>query len=190
MRDRLEPTFGFNLHDQNVGTRVGDSDRGVAIALLAPPFDESREVNDVRRRAMQVASVIVDAIEPRVGGHVARYDEPRRASATGPILGAIIGGAIGNAVGHKKRNKQVGTVVGAVLGGSIGADIARRQRGYGDDVRYVSREVCSVVHEQRYEERLAGYRVTYRYGGETYTTELDRDPGDLLKVQVRVTPVG
>ena len=118
------------------------------------------------------------------------YEEPRARSATGPILGAIVGGALGNAVGHKKRNKQVGTVVGAVLGGSIGADIARRHRGYGENVRYSSREVCSVVHEERHEERLAGYRVTYRYGGETYTTEMDHDPGDSLRVQVRVTPVG
>jgi uncharacterized protein YcfJ len=118
------------------------------------------------------------------------WHEPRARSATAPILGAIIGGAIGNAVGHKKRNKQVGTAVGAVLGGSIGADISRRNRGYGENVRYSTREVCSVVHEEHLEERVAGYRVTYRYGSETYTTEMDRDPGSSLRVQVRVTPVG
>lgn len=117
------------------------------------------------------------------------YQDHRARSATGPILGAIIGGAIGNAVGHKKRNKQVGTAVGAILGGSIGADIARRNRGY-EDVRYTTREVCSVIHEDRVEERLAGYRVTYRYAGETYTTEMDHDPGPRLPVRVRVTPVG
>lgn len=117
------------------------------------------------------------------------YHDERGYSATGPILGAIIGGAIGNAVGHHKRNKQVGTVVGAVLGGSIGADVARRNRGY-DDVNYTTRQVCSVVHEERQEDRLVGYRVTYRYGGETYRTEMDHDPGSSMRVQVRVTPVG
>ncbi len=117
------------------------------------------------------------------------YHESRGRSATPPILGAIIGGALGNAVGHKKRNKQVGTVVGAVLGGSIGADVARRNRRH-DDVRYTTREVCSVRHEDRREERLAGYLVTYRYGGETYTTEMDHDPGSRLRVRVSVSPVG
>ena len=117
------------------------------------------------------------------------YQEPRMRSATGPIVGAIIGGAIGNAVGHKKRNKQVGTAVGAVLGGSIGADIARR-RAAAANVRYGTEQVCSVVHEERAEERLAGYRVTYRYGGETYHTTMDRDPGTSLRVRVQVTPVG
>lgn len=118
------------------------------------------------------------------------YHDDRGRSATGPILGAIIGGAIGNAVGHKKRNKQVGTAVGAVLGGSIGADIARRHRARHADVRYTTREVCSVAYEDHVEERLTGYRVTYRYAGETYTTEMDDDPGSSLRVRVRVTPVG
>lgn len=118
------------------------------------------------------------------------YHRERGRSATGPILGAIIGGALGNAVGHKKRNKQVGTAVGALLGGSIGADVARRHRSRHDEVRYRTRQVCSVVHERHEEQRLTGYRVTYRYGGETYTTEMDHDPGDSLRVRVSVTPVG
>ncbi|MEQ8859341.1 MAG: glycine zipper 2TM domain-containing protein [Pseudomonadales bacterium] len=121
---------------------------------------------------------------------VAYYDDRGRASATGPILGAIIGGALGNAVGHKKRNKQVGTVVGAVLGGSIGADVARRNRQYAQGTRYTTEEVCSVVHEERLEEQLTGYRVTYRYAGETYYTTMNRDPGSSLRVRVNVTPVG
>ena len=119
------------------------------------------------------------------------YREPRhqRASATGPILGAIIGGAVGNAVGNGKKNKQVGAVVGAVLGGSIGADISRRHRGYhGDEVTYRTEEVCRTDREERSEERLAGYNVTYVYAGNTYTTRMKRDPGDSIRVRVRVSP--
>ncbi len=123
------------------------------------------------------------------------YHQPRshRASATGPILGAIIGGALGNAVGHNKSNKKVGAVVGAVLGGSIGADISRQRRyqryesGY-DEVRYRTEEVCSVSREVREEERADGYRVSYVYGGETYTTHMHRHPGDSIRVRVRVSP--
>jgi uncharacterized protein YcfJ len=120
---------------------------------------------------------------------VARYDEGAR-SATVPIVGAIIGGAIGNAVGHHKRNKQVGTAVGAILGGTIGADVARRSRVRYGGGGYMTREVCSVVEEERLEEQLTGYRVTYRYAGETYTTTLPDHPGENLRVRVDVTPVG
>jgi uncharacterized protein YcfJ len=128
---------------------------------------------------------------PRQQCHVQRVEHRQNAgrhSATGPIVGAIIGGALGNAVGHNKHNKQVGTVVGALLGGSIGADISRRNRSRGETVSYGNEEVCTVVNDVREEEHLLGYRVTYRYAGETYTTRMDRDPGHSLRVRVRVTP--
>ncbi|MEZ5557214.1 MAG: glycine zipper 2TM domain-containing protein [Pseudomonadales bacterium] len=117
------------------------------------------------------------------------YREPQARSATGPILGAIIGGALGNAVGHGNHNKRAATAVGAVLGGTIGYDIGRRQQGY-ETVRYGTEEVCDIVHEQRSEDRLLGYDVTYRYAGSTYSTRMDRDPGEWLRVRVQVTPVG
>lgn len=86
--DRLRPDFGFNLHDQDPATRVGDSDRGAAIALLAPAFNEARDVDDKRRRAMQVASLLVEAMEPLVGDHIAKYDDTFNPRAFGDLVGA------------------------------------------------------------------------------------------------------
>lgn len=128
--------------------------------------------------------------------HEQRVAVPRRhrASATSPIIGAILGGALGNAVGHNKRNKQVGTVIGAVLGGTIGADIGRRHSRDDDDygnrrVRYHTQEVCETSYETRTENRLSGYNVSYVYAGTTYQTQMDRDPGDSIRVRVRIRPV-
>ncbi len=118
------------------------------------------------------------------------YTDRGHRSSTAPIFGALIGGAIGNAVGHHKRNKQVGTVIGALLGGSIGADIARQNRYHSGPVSYRHEQVCTVVNEFQEEERLTGYRVRYQYAGEVYSTRMDRDPGDRLRVRVRVTPTG
>ena len=110
-------------------------------------------------------------------------------SATGPILGAIIGGAIGNAVGHSNTNKKVGVAVGALLGGSIGVDISRRHRAaHSQSVDYRTEEVCQTNYEERAEERLSGYDVRYVYGGSTYQTRMPHDPGDTLRVRVRVSP--
>ncbi|HZD05731.1 MAG TPA: M14 family zinc carboxypeptidase, partial [Longimicrobiales bacterium] len=88
VRDRLDPDFGFNLHDQNAGTRVGSSDRGVAIALLAPAFDASGEVDDLRRRAMEVIGVVVGAITPLVEDRIARYDDTFNPRAFGDLMAA------------------------------------------------------------------------------------------------------
>ncbi len=73
--DQVKPAYGFNLHDQRVGYRAGDSDRGTAIALLSPPYNHAADVNDVRTRAIEVAGVIRTALEPYLAGHIARWDE-------------------------------------------------------------------------------------------------------------------
>lgn len=80
---RLQPAFGFNLHDQNVRTPVAGTERIAAIALLAPPFDETRADNEVRLRAARVAAVVRHAVEPLVGGHLARYDDTYNPRAFG-----------------------------------------------------------------------------------------------------------
>ncbi len=123
------------------------------------------------------------------------YRRSKSRSATPGLVGAIIGGAIGNSVGHNKTNKRVGLAVGALLGGAIGNDIAKKNRGYGNDDyrrnerRYTTQEVCTVYDDWQSEERLAGYDVSYRYAGEIYTTRMDTRPGDTISVNVRVTPV-
>lgn len=88
VRDEVEPAFGFNLHDQSASLRVGDTNRGVAIALLAPAFNAARDVDPKRRRAMQVSSLLIDAMEPLVGDHIAKYDDTYNPRAFGDLMGA------------------------------------------------------------------------------------------------------
>jgi hypothetical protein len=86
VRDRIEPQFGFNLHDQGIGTRVGRSNRGAAIALLSPPFDASREINPVRQRAMELMGVMIRAMEPMVGNHITAYGDTFNPRAFGDLI--------------------------------------------------------------------------------------------------------
>ncbi|MFT4246895.1 MAG: M14 family zinc carboxypeptidase, partial [Pseudomonas sp.] len=86
LHDRVRPAFGFNLHDQRVGYRVGSSDRGAAITLLAPPFDAARSVNAVRARAIEVAAVIRLALEPSIAGHISRWDDSFNPRAFGDLM--------------------------------------------------------------------------------------------------------
>lgn len=88
VNDQLQPDFGFNLHDQSAAVRVAGTDLGVAIALLAPAFNEARDVDDKRRRAMQVATLLIEAVEPLVGQHVAKYDDSFNPRAFGDLMGA------------------------------------------------------------------------------------------------------
>lgn len=118
---------------------------------------------------------------------VAYETQPRSSHPLGTVMGGVIGGAVGNAVGHKKSNKRVGAVVGAVLGATLGNAIAASNSR--SVTRYETQERCKVYQEHREEERLVGYQVRYRYNEQTYSTRMDTDPGDTIKVRLAVSPV-
>ena len=108
-------------------------------------------------------------------------------SHTPKIIGGIIGGIVGNQFGSGSGNTAM-TAAGALLGASIARDSQYRHRRAGRSyVRAEERcEIEQVTHE---EERVDGYRVTYEYNGRTFETHSDRDPGDRIRVHVRLTPV-
>jgi hypothetical protein len=45
-------------------------------------------------------------------------------------------------------------------------------------------ERCRTTTAWRDSDRIMGYEVTYRYGGREYTTRMDHDPGNRLRVRV------
>ena len=86
LRDRLQPQFGFNLHDQNARTRAGSTGLAAGIALLAPAHDDSRSYNDTRARARLVAATIASILQLDLPGRVAKYDESFNPRAFGDLM--------------------------------------------------------------------------------------------------------
>ncbi|MHA7129427.1 M14 family zinc carboxypeptidase [Algoriphagus namhaensis] len=79
-RDSFEPEFGFNLHDQQIYYNVGNTPKQATISVLAPAYNEAREINEVRRRAMQTIVGMNEVLQQVIPGQVGQYDdsfEPR-----------------------------------------------------------------------------------------------------------------
>lgn len=110
-------------------------------------------------------------------------------SALGMIVGGVVGGAVGNQFGHSTNSK----IAGAVIGSAIGHDVASKKQvahreHRRDYPRYREERRCHTINERHTEERLTGYRVTYRYQGHTFTRRMDRDPGQRIRVRINVSP--
>ncbi len=86
LRDRLQPQFGFNLHDQNARTRAGGTGLPAGIALLAPAHDDTRSYNETRSRARLVAATIAGILQLDIPGRVAKYDESFNPRAFGDLM--------------------------------------------------------------------------------------------------------
>ena len=101
------------------------------------------------------------------------------------LVGAVIGGVIGHQFGGGS-GRDAATAAGAFIGANHAANNTYRSG------RVVEREVvetrCETVRAARYEERLDGYDVTYKYHGRLYHTRTAQHPGRTIKVRVSVTP--
>lgn len=71
----LKPKYGFNLHDQNIYYNVPGTKNPVSISLLAPAFNEERDINAVREGAMQMAVGMANLLEKYIPDAVAKYDD-------------------------------------------------------------------------------------------------------------------
>jgi uncharacterized protein YcfJ len=107
-------------------------------------------------------------------------------SVTPEIVGVLLGGAIGYQFGSG-RGQDVATVAGAVLGGSVGHDL--KVRNSRQSAVYENVERCQVVSDYNTEERIIAYDVAYRYNGQVYRTTMDHDPGERVRVAIRVNVV-
>ena len=118
-------------------------------------------------------------------------DQPARGTGAPTLLGAVIGSVIGHQIGSGRGN-DAATIAGGLIGAAIGNDSARRRNGGNYGVETYGRPVerCKTSYQQHREERIDGYRVTYRYHGQKYQTEMPHDPGRKIRVRVDVRPAG
>ena len=116
--------------------------------------------------------------------------EPRRSGGReygGAVLGGVAGALIGNQVG-KGHGREAATALGAVVGAFTGDSFSGRDRWQRDEP--AEREVTSCRDVEDVQSRIVGYRVTYDYRGQQFTTLLHDNPGRYLPVRVSVDPVG
>jgi hypothetical protein len=86
LRDRLKPSLGFNLHNQNWKTSAGRERKPASISLLAVAMDDARTETPGRTLAKKTCAVIRDAVEAWAPGQVARYDDAFEVRAFGDNL--------------------------------------------------------------------------------------------------------
>lgn len=85
LQRRTTPSFGFNLHDQELSS-VGNSHAVAAISLLAPAVNGKRRSTHVRTRAMRVAGLMSRALSHFAKGHIATYDDSYEPRAFGDSM--------------------------------------------------------------------------------------------------------
>ena len=71
----FKPHFCINLHDQRSIYAAGDTNLPAMISFLSPSFDESKSINEVRKKAMTMIGNIYKTIKPKKNWSVGRYND-------------------------------------------------------------------------------------------------------------------
>jgi uncharacterized protein YcfJ len=169
-----------------------------AVALASPswaqaqsrsrPYEPSARVPSEPSSFERGTVISVTPIVEQVAvAHRVCHDEPvsvqRQPSGAGALVGAIAGAALGNAVGAG-TGRAAATALGFLGGAVVGNNI--ESGGQPGQVQSMRR--CTT--ENAYEDRTTSYSVVYEYGGREYTTQMRRDPGRYVQIQVQAAPEG
>ncbi len=151
------------------------------VLRVDPVYEESQPTDQPTPQPCYEEQVPV-----RAPSSVPEDDSGKRVA--GGVLGAIVGGILGHQVG-KGDGRKVATVGGVAAGAVVGSNIAANSTSDRSDApvqKYTIERRCPGGDANN--RRIAAYDVEYRYRGDVYTSRLNYDPGDRIRVKVNVTP--
>lgn len=73
--DEFKPDFCYNLHDQRTIFGAGSTGNVATVSFLAPSFNENRDINDVRIKAMNVIVAMNNELQKYIPNQVGRFDD-------------------------------------------------------------------------------------------------------------------
>ena len=73
--ENFKPDFCYNLHDQRTIFGVGSTGKPATISFLAPAYNESREINESRGKAINLIAGMNDVLQYYIPGQIGRFDD-------------------------------------------------------------------------------------------------------------------
>ncbi|MEN9909133.1 MAG: hypothetical protein RLZZ540_2282 [Bacteroidota bacterium] len=71
----FKPDFCYNLHDQRTIFGVADTGKPATVSFLAPSYNEEREINDSRQKAINLIAGMNTVLQEFIPGQIGRFDD-------------------------------------------------------------------------------------------------------------------
>lgn len=73
--ENFKPDFCYNLHDQRSIFGAGNDGNVATVSFLAPSFNQDRDINEVRSKAMNVIVSMNEELQKHIPNQVGRFDD-------------------------------------------------------------------------------------------------------------------
>jgi hypothetical protein len=104
--EEFKPDFCYNLHDQRTIFGAGNTGNVATVSFLAPSFNENRDINDIRAKAMNVIVAMNDELQKHIPNQVGRFDDGFNINCIGDMFTSLNVPTILFEAGHFPRDYQ------------------------------------------------------------------------------------
>ena len=79
----FKPDYCFNLHDQRTIYAAGKTDKPATVSFLAPAYNEARDINESRSKAISIIVAINNELQQYIPNQVGRFDDTFNGNCVG-----------------------------------------------------------------------------------------------------------
>jgi len=87
--EEFKPDYCYNMHDQRTIFGVGDTAKPATVSFLAPSYNDEREVNDCRQKAINVIVAMNETLQQFIPGQVGRFDDSFNINCIGDMFQSL-----------------------------------------------------------------------------------------------------
>jgi hypothetical protein len=100
------PDYCYNMHDQRTIFGVGENPKPATVSFLAPSYNDARDVNNVRTKAMNVIVSMNETLQQFIPGQVGRFDDSFNINCIGDMFQSLNVPTILFEAGHYKNDYE------------------------------------------------------------------------------------
>ena len=89
MFDEFQPDFCFNLHDQRSIFAAGRTNNPATVSFLAPSYNEDREINIIRQKAINVIVAMNEELQKHIPNQVGVFDDSFNINCIGDMFQSL-----------------------------------------------------------------------------------------------------
>ena len=104
--EAFKPHYCYNLHDQRTIFGAGEMGNPATVSFLSPSYNENRDINEVRKKAMAVIVAMNQTLQEYIPGKVGRFDDSFNINCIGDTFQSLNVPTILFEAGHYPEDYQ------------------------------------------------------------------------------------
>lgn len=87
--NKFRPNYCYNMHDQRTIFGVGEQPKPATVSFLAPSYNDERDINDVRLKAINVIAIMNETLQQFIPEQVGRFDDSFNINCIGDMFQSL-----------------------------------------------------------------------------------------------------